>query len=54
MTEAHELASSSPRWPIIEARRIAKTYGDGVAAVHALRGISFVIERGDFVAIMGA
>ena len=45
---------SSQRRPIIEARRIAKTYGAGAAAVHALRGISFVIERGDFVAIMGA
>jgi putative ABC transport system ATP-binding protein len=42
------------RRPIIEARRIAKTYATGAASVQALRGISFVIERGDFVAIMGA
>jgi putative ABC transport system ATP-binding protein len=46
--------SSPGRRPIIEARRITKTYATGPTAVHALRGISFVVERGDFVAIMGA
>ena len=49
-----ELATSRPRRPIIDARRVTKTYGAGVAVVHALRGVSFAIERGDFVAIMGA
>jgi putative ABC transport system ATP-binding protein len=42
------------RRPIIDARRLVKTYAAGAAAVHALRGVSFVVERGDFVAIMGA
>ena len=51
---ASEVAASPTRRPIIDARRVTKTFGSGAAAVHALRGISFVIERGDFVAIMGA
>ncbi|MGZ4359026.1 MAG: ABC transporter ATP-binding protein [Gaiellaceae bacterium] len=40
--------------PIIEVQRVVKTYQLGLTAVHALRGVSFVIERRDFVAIMGA
>lgn len=38
---------------MIEIRDITKTYGEGDAAFHALRGISFTIENGEFVAIMG-
>jgi putative ABC transport system ATP-binding protein len=40
--------------PIIAIRNISKTYAMGEAEVHALRGVSLTIERGDFVAIMGA
>jgi len=40
--------------PIIAAQRVVKSYELGPTAVHALRGVSFAIERGDFVAIMGA
>jgi len=40
--------------PVIELRRITKTYSRGEAEVHALRGVSLVVERGDLVAIMGA
>jgi putative ABC transport system ATP-binding protein len=39
---------------LIEIRNISKTYAMGEAEVHALRGVSLTIERGDFVAIMGA
>ena len=40
--------------PVIELRRIVKTYAAGEAEVHALRGVSLTVERGDLVAIMGA
>jgi putative ABC transport system ATP-binding protein len=39
---------------IVEVQRVAKTYAHGAGQVHALRGVSFTIERGDLVAIMGA
>ena len=48
---------------LIEARNISKSYQMGSAAqhaagggmtVHALRGVSLMIEEGEFVAIMGA
>lgn len=38
---------------LIEIRGLTKVYGDGQAAVHALRGVDLVIEEGEFVAIMG-
>ncbi len=40
--------------PLIHARDIVKTYSMGDQTVHALRGVSVVIEAGEFVAIMGA
>jgi putative ABC transport system ATP-binding protein len=42
------------RRPVIDLRRIVKTYATGAAEVHALRGVDLRIERGEFVAIMGA
>ncbi len=38
---------------VIEVRDIAKVYKMGEVEVHALRGVSFTIERGEVVAIMG-
>ena len=39
--------------PIIDIAGVTKTYGQGMAAFQALKGVSFAIEQGDFVAIMG-
>ena len=47
-------ASAATAAPVIELREIVKTYAIGDIEVHALRGVSLTVERGDFVAIMGA
>ncbi len=39
---------------IIEFKNIAKTYGVGEAQTFALNGVSFTINEGEFIAIMGA
>jgi putative ABC transport system ATP-binding protein len=40
--------------PVIDVRDVRKTYELGDIAVHALRGVSVRVERGEYVAIMGA
>jgi putative ABC transport system ATP-binding protein len=39
--------------PLIETRDLWKTYVMGNEEIHALRGVSIAIERGEYVAIMG-
>ncbi len=39
--------------PLIETRDLWKTYVMGSEEIHALRGVSIDIERGEYVAIMG-
>jgi putative ABC transport system ATP-binding protein len=39
--------------PLIETVDLWKTYVMGTEEVHALRGVSIIIERGEYVAIMG-
>jgi putative ABC transport system ATP-binding protein len=46
--------SASASTPVISLRRVVKTYAMGDVEVHALRGVSILVERGDFVAVMGA
>ncbi|HET9653945.1 MAG TPA: ABC transporter ATP-binding protein [Kineosporiaceae bacterium] len=40
--------------PVVELRGVMKTYGSGDTTVHAVAGVDLVLERGDFVAVMGA
>ncbi|GAA2801727.1 ABC transporter ATP-binding protein [Nonomuraea dietziae] len=40
--------------PVLRVENLVKTYGEGDAQVRALRGVSLDVERGDYVAIMGA
>jgi putative ABC transport system ATP-binding protein len=40
--------------PVIEVQDLRKTYGSGDTAVHALRGLDLTVEKGEYIAIMGA
>jgi putative ABC transport system ATP-binding protein len=42
------------RLPVIALRSVTKTYRIGQIEVHALNGITLTVERGEFVAILGA
>jgi putative ABC transport system ATP-binding protein len=42
------------RRPVIGLEDVTKVYGLGEVEVHALRGVTLVIERGDYVAVMGS
>jgi len=39
--------------PLIQLQAVTKVYGMGQAAMHALRGVDLIIQRGDFMAMMG-
>ena len=39
---------------VIQAENLTRTYRMGDSTVHALRGVSLAVERGEFVALMGA
>ncbi|MFZ2468349.1 ABC transporter ATP-binding protein [Parvibaculum sedimenti] len=47
------MAVSAVSPALIEFRQVAKVYGHGENAVHALDGVDLVINDGEFVAIMG-
>lgn len=38
---------------ILEIQNLCKTYGNGDVTVHALNNVSFSVEKGEFVAIVG-
>jgi putative ABC transport system ATP-binding protein len=44
---------AAPR-PVVELAGARKTYGQGEAVVHALDGVDLVVQRGEYVAIMGS
>ncbi|HEX7806772.1 MAG TPA: ABC transporter ATP-binding protein [Cellulomonas sp.] len=39
--------------PIVVVDRVGKSYGSGAAAVHAVQGVSFEIQPGELVALVG-
>jgi putative ABC transport system ATP-binding protein len=47
------VAQGSLGVPALEVRDLSRTYGAGDVAVRALRGVSFQVEPGDMVCIMG-
>ncbi|KQT10842.1 ABC transporter ATP-binding protein [Ramlibacter sp. Leaf400] len=40
--------------PVLQARRLCKTYGSGDTAVHALRDVDLEVAAGEFVVLLGA
>jgi putative ABC transport system ATP-binding protein len=42
-----------PATPVIELEEVHKVYRTGTIEVHALRGVSFTISSGEYVALMG-
>jgi putative ABC transport system ATP-binding protein len=38
---------------LLELRGVSKTYGQGAAEVHALRGVDLTVDAGTMVAVMG-
>lgn len=38
---------------LLEVKSISKTYGNGESRVHALREVSFSVEKGEYLAIVG-
>ena len=43
-----------PRRATLVLKGVSKSYGSGDIAVRALRDVDLVVERGDFVAVMGS
>jgi len=52
-TELFETTADLTAQPVIEIKDVTKVYGQGQAAMQALRGVDLCIEEGDFVAVMG-
>ncbi|MDP9167811.1 MAG: ATP-binding cassette domain-containing protein, partial [Actinomycetota bacterium] len=48
------MADRKPVPAVIDLQDVTKTYGQGDTAVHALAGVTLKVERGDFVAVVGA
>ena len=48
------MSSDTNSAPVIQLHGLAKTYQTGEVEVKAVRGVTLDIQRGDFVAIMGA
>lgn len=44
---------NTPARPLLQVRGLGKVYGSGQTAVAALQDVSFTVERGSFVSIVG-
>lgn len=38
---------------LLEVHSVSKTFGSGVAAVRALKNVSFSVPKGEYVAVVG-
>jgi putative ABC transport system ATP-binding protein len=61
MADAHEAAHAEPRpgatmttRPVFRTVGVTKVYGEGPAAVHALRGVDLDLYEGEMVVLLGA
>jgi putative ABC transport system ATP-binding protein len=54
MTVESTMNASTANHPVITVEHLTKTYQLGEIEVHALRGVSVQVNKGEFVAIMGA
>jgi putative ABC transport system ATP-binding protein len=54
MSASQQAGPPAPARPLIELHDITKVYASGDVKVHALRGVTLGIERGEFVAVMGS
>ncbi|MFD4987245.1 ABC transporter ATP-binding protein [Streptomyces sp. NPDC058374] len=53
LTEDAGAAVGTGEEPMVKVRGLRRSYGTGKGAVHALRGVSFDIPRGELVALKG-
>ena len=44
---------ASSALPVFRLEQLRKTYGDGEAAVHALRGVDLTIDEGELLVLLG-
>jgi putative ABC transport system ATP-binding protein len=52
-TEVRASVATAVGGVVVEAHELTRQYGEGETAVHALRGVSLTVERGQLVAVMG-
>ena len=50
---AHGTGNAGPPQVMVAADGVCRTFGRGHTAVHALRGVSFTVDRGQLVALRG-
>src|SRR6266511_1831339 len=46
-------AAEAPAGPVLSAKNLTRRYGEGEAAVDALRGVSLDVPKGQLTAVMG-